>query len=75
LFDLVNQGHIDFAEALRMSTNPDDFQLRFSGVSAGKDQWGGGDSSVNTGGATFELELDGHSDERGGYGKASSDDD
>lgn len=45
LFDLVAQGHIDFQEALRMSTNADDFQLRFSGVAAGHDQWnaaGGG---------------------------------
>lgn len=48
LFDLVTSGMIDYQEALRMSTNPDDFQLRFSGVAAGhsaghlSDQTGGG---------------------------------
>lgn len=64
LFDLVNQGHIEFAEALRMSTNPDDFQLRFSGVSAGGDQWRSaseqGDATTRGGanGSPFELVLD-----------------
>ena len=64
LFDLVNGGMIDYAEALRMSTNPDDFQLRFSGVAAGGDQWRSseeqGDATTRGGRAAsaFELELD-----------------
>jgi twitching motility protein PilT len=77
LFDLVNQGHIEFAEALRMSTNPDDFQLRFSGVSAGGDQWqGSGDSSEAAtrgggGGMPFELELDDMTSDVEGHGTRS----
>lgn len=63
LFDLVHNGHIDFAEALRMSTNPDDFQLRFSGVAAGSDQWGQkleakDDTTQGAGRSPFILELD-----------------
>lgn len=61
LFDLVNHGHIDFQEALRMSTNPDDFQLRFSGVAAGNDQWSGdpnsGKAHEEKEGQRFELEI------------------
>lgn len=67
LFDLVNGGHIEFSEALRMSTNPDDFQLRFSGVSAGNDQWSS-ESTQSGNGSAFELELDGASDDRSSNG-------
>lgn len=42
LGDLVLNGTIDFQEAMRMSTTPEDFQLRFSGVAAGGSSgWGG----------------------------------
>lgn len=68
LFDLVQKGHIEFAEALRMSTNPDDFQLRFSGVAAGSDQWGGGDEPSSDGRPpAFELELDNEPPQRRGH--------
>ena len=76
LFDLVNNGHIEYAEALRMSTNPDDFQLRFSGVQAGSDQWRrseGGDRSSG-GDSPFELELDGISSNGRNYGAQDDDD-
>ncbi len=69
LFDLVTQGHIDFSEAMRMSTNPDDFQLRFSGVSAGKDQWSKNGESTQSGDISpFELELDASTDDRSTHG-------
>ncbi len=69
LFDLVTQNHIDFSEAMRMSTNPDDFQLRFSGVSAGQDQWSKSGEATKGGDASpFELELDGSMDDRSTYG-------
>lgn len=49
LFDLVSNGLIEYVEALRMSTNPDDFQLRFSGVGSGHSSTLGG-SRGKTGG-------------------------
>lgn len=73
LFDLVNNGHIEFSEAMRMSTNPDDFQLRFSGVSAGSDQWRGEEGATRGGAATFELELDGISSHGDGNGSRADD--
>lgn len=51
LADLVDNGTIDMAEALRMSTNPDDFQLRFSGVAGGSQKWG----RAPTSGASWET--------------------
>lgn len=77
LFDLVTVGHIDYAEALRMSTNPDDFQLRFSGVQAGTDQWRNSENSEDRAGARgspFELELDGISSNGKSYGAKDDDD-
>lgn len=76
LFDLVNNGHIEYAEALRMSTNPDDFQLRFSGVQAGSDQWRRSeDGDRSSGGdSPFELELDGISSNGRNYGAQDDDD-
>ncbi len=76
LFDLVNMGHIEYAEALRMSTNPDDFQLRFSGVQAGSDQWRRSEHSEAAGGndSPFELELDGISSNGRNYGAQDDDD-
>lgn len=62
LADLVEDGLVDMQEALRMSTNPDDFALRFSGVAGGGDQFGR--SSKQSKGAwesepsRFELEID-----------------
>jgi twitching motility protein PilT len=38
LMDLLSQDLIDFDEALRLSTNPEDFQLRAAGVANGQ-QW------------------------------------
>jgi twitching motility protein PilT len=39
LMDLLMHDLIDYDEALRLSSNPEDFQLRFSGVSTGDEQW------------------------------------
>ncbi len=40
LMSLVKQGLVTFEEAKRQATNPDDFALRFSGISATSDsQW------------------------------------
>lgn len=38
LMDLLSQDLIDYDEALRLSTNPEDFQLRAAGVASGQ-QW------------------------------------
>lgn len=62
LFDLVEDGLVDMQEALRMSTNPDDFNLRFSGVAGGGDQFARS-SSKSKGNwesepSRFELEID-----------------
>jgi len=40
LMDLMSHDLIDLEEALRLSSNPEDFQLRYSGVSSGDSQWG-----------------------------------
>ncbi len=40
LMDLLSIDLIAYDEALRLSTNPEDFALKFSGISSGKDQWG-----------------------------------
>lgn len=39
LMDLLSQDLIDYDEALRLSTNPEDFQLRAAGVASGAPQW------------------------------------
>lgn len=39
LMDLLMQDLIEYDEALRLSSNPEDFQLRFSGVATGDEQW------------------------------------
>ncbi len=39
LMDLLSSDLITYDEALRLATNQEDFALRFSGVSSGKDQW------------------------------------
>ncbi|MDT8418867.1 MAG: type IV pilus twitching motility protein PilT [Desulfuromonadales bacterium] len=38
LMDLVQRGVITFEEALRQSSNPDDFKLKYSGISSTGDQ-------------------------------------
>jgi len=38
LMDLVQRGIITFEEALRQSSNPDDFKLKYSGISSTGDQ-------------------------------------
>jgi twitching motility protein PilT len=38
LMDLVKREIITFEEALRQSSNPDDFKLKFSGISSTGDQ-------------------------------------
>ncbi len=62
LFDLVEDGLVDMQEALRMSTNPDDFNLRFSGVAGGGEQFGRAanksKSAWESDGNRFELEID-----------------
>lgn len=44
LSDLVQSGVIEYDEALALSTNPENFALRFRGVNSGKDQWKGKNS-------------------------------
>ncbi len=39
LFDLLAHELVEYDEALRLSSNPEDFQLKFSGVSSGDQQW------------------------------------
>ncbi|MCM2281341.1 MAG: type IV pilus twitching motility protein PilT [Bdellovibrionaceae bacterium] len=39
LMDLLTADLIDFNEAMRLASNPEDFQLRYSGVSSGDQQW------------------------------------
>lgn len=39
LLDLLMNDWIDYDEALRLSSNPEDFQLRVSGVASGDQQW------------------------------------
>ena len=40
LMDLLSSDMITYDEALRLATNQEDFALKFSGISSGKDQWG-----------------------------------
>ena len=40
LMDLLSADKITYEEALRLATNQEDFALKYSGVSSGKDQWG-----------------------------------
>ena len=39
LMDLLSNDLIDLEEALRLATNPEDFKLRYSGVSSGEGGW------------------------------------
>jgi twitching motility protein PilT len=39
LMDLLRADLIEYDEALRLSSNPEDFQLKVSGVASGGDQW------------------------------------
>ena len=39
IMDLLSQDLIDYDEAIRLSTNPEDFQLKFSGVESGGQQF------------------------------------
>ena len=41
IMDLLTNDLIDYDEALRLSTNPEDFQLKYSGVASGGEQFGG----------------------------------
>ncbi|MDH4227479.1 MAG: type IV pilus twitching motility protein PilT [Deltaproteobacteria bacterium] len=56
IMSLLKKGHIDYDEAIRQATNPDDFALKFKGISGGDDSsvWGegGGEPSGGTGGGT-----------------------
>ncbi len=40
LMDLVASELISYEEAMSLASTPEDFALRYSGVSSGKDQWG-----------------------------------
>jgi twitching motility protein PilT len=78
LADLVEEGAVDMDEALRMSTNPDDFQLRFSGVAGGIQQWSRAPKSNATWESTsdrFELEIDRGSRHGGSHGKGKTTED
>lgn len=68
LMDLLTQDLIDYDEALRLSTNPEDFNLRAAGVASGSPQWH--DNSDlnkrvrgNMEGGTLELDSDQVSDD------------
>lgn len=39
LMDLLSRDLIDYDEALKLSSNPEDFQLRAAGVASGSPQW------------------------------------
>jgi twitching motility protein PilT len=39
LMEMVQNKLVEYDEALRLSTNPENFALRFSGVKSGRDQW------------------------------------
>ncbi len=41
LTDLLTNDLIEFEEAMRLTNNPEDFALRFSGVASGDQQWQG----------------------------------
>ena len=40
IMQLVKRGIIDYEEGLRLSDNPEDFALRFSGIEGGGNMWG-----------------------------------
>ena len=63
LYQLLKKNLISFEEAMRQSSNPDDFKLRVSGVggssNAGWEDFGGGDDVEKPGGGKdddFEIE-------------------
>jgi twitching motility protein PilT len=65
LFNLMNKGYISFEEALRQSSNPDDFELKVKGISTGTDtSWdefdgqgeGVGDDNQAGGGMKDQIE-------------------
>jgi twitching motility protein PilT len=49
LMQLLTDGIIDYAEALQLSTNPDDFALRAKGVVGSDPKWAGFDKEKNKG--------------------------
>ncbi len=48
IMHLVKRGTIEYEEGLRLSDNPEDFALRFSGIEAGSNMW----DSDSSGGGT-----------------------
>jgi twitching motility protein PilT len=45
IMELLQKDLIDFDEAMRLSSNPEDFALKYSGVNSGGAQWGPAASS------------------------------
>ncbi len=63
LMDMVKRDVIDYQEALRLSTNPENFALRFSGISSGGASWeahsvGEADDGWDNNHKVFELDED-----------------
>jgi twitching motility protein PilT len=61
--DMVKRDVIDYQEALRLSTNPENFALRFSGISSGGASWeahssGEADDGWDNNHKVFELDED-----------------
>ncbi len=59
LTELVQNKVIEYDEALLLSTNPENFALKFRGIQSGRDQWAGKEKgSPSWGEATNNFELD-----------------
>jgi twitching motility protein PilT len=63
LMNLVRQGHVTYQEALRQTSNPDDFALRYQGVSSTADsKWDGfdqkqGEERANPGSMAYVQQM------------------
>ena len=79
LMDLLAKDMIDYDEAIRLSTNPEDFQLRAAGISGGEQNWAHDNTMLRDrargqkwGDITnLEIEIT----NSGGQGRNTSDDD
>ena len=63
LMDLLSKEMIDYDEAIRLSTNPEDFQLRAAGIASGEQSWHDNQglqdkARGNQWGDTMNLEID-----------------
>ncbi len=58
LTELVLNKVIEYDEALLLSTNPENFALKFRGIQSGRDQWASKQQQGSWGDATNKFELD-----------------